>query len=51
MMDNLNDDLKSELKASIYIPKMKECQLFNRFDNSLLTKLSNVVKTKKYIPG
>lgn len=25
LMDNLNDDLKSELKASIYIPKMKEC--------------------------
>ncbi|CAD8120687.1 unnamed protein product [Paramecium sonneborni] len=51
LMDLLNDDLKQELKASIYIPKLKQCQLLNRFNDSLLAQLSRVVKTQKYIPG
>ncbi|CAD8186045.1 unnamed protein product [Paramecium pentaurelia] len=51
LMDHLNEDLKQELKASIFIPKLKQCQLINRFNDSLLAQLSRVVKTQKYIPG
>lgn len=36
LMDNLNDDLKLELRTSIYIPVMTKCSLFNKFDEFLL---------------
>ncbi|CAD8103904.1 unnamed protein product [Paramecium sonneborni] len=51
LIDHLNEDLKQELKASIFISKMKQCQLLNRFNDSLLAQLSRVVKTQKFLPG
>ncbi|CAK62036.1 unnamed protein product (macronuclear) [Paramecium tetraurelia] len=51
LMDNLNDDLKLELRTSIFIPIMIKCKLFQKFDESLLNQLCTIVQTQKFIPG
>ncbi|CAD8199743.1 unnamed protein product [Paramecium pentaurelia] len=51
LMDNLNEDLKLELRTSIYKPIITKCKLFKKFDENLLNQLCSVVQIQKFIPG
>lgn len=51
LMEGLTNDLKHDLKASIFGPLLKTCPLFNRFDESVIRDLSKIVSVEKYIPG
>lgn len=51
IMEKLNEELLSELKANIYGPKLKSCDLLNRFNEQVIQQLTRPIRIKKFIPG